>query len=146
MTLQSHPGVVMKPAAVAEWRHEAREDGIAVIVDGKAWPSAEWREFARLWISGADLAGVQMIFLRRGYLARDIESLSALIVCSPHMLPPVDRALFCLGGVARRDESAPGGFTIHQRPARAIDIVRCANRVLATLALPQIHYPNGGAR
>ena len=140
MTVQVHPGVVMKPAAVAEWRH----CGTKIVIRNKIWPAEDWRQLVTLWAAGAKSALIDSAFREKGYSEGEVEDMRALLVGSPFILPPIERALFVLSGAGARDDSAPGGFRIVQTPARSVDIIRAANRILMTLALPQIGYPNAG--
>lgn len=139
MNAQAFPNVVLKPAGVAEWHN----CGTRLVIDGKIWPPEDWRELAALWSAGVKAAAVETLFRERGYSEREIDTMRAHLAGSPFILPPIERALFVLAGAARRDTCA-GGFRIVQTPARAADVIKAANRVLATLALPQIRYPSAG--
>jgi hypothetical protein len=141
MTLQIHPGVVMKPAAVAEWSAV----GTAIALQGKQWPADHWKELVRLWAAGVPPRSLEKLFEGKGYNAEDVETMRALLFQNPFILPPIERALFVLGGLAARDDDLPGGFRIHRSPVQALDIIFAANRVLCALALPPIRYPSAGA-
>ena len=138
MSVQVHPNVVMKPAAVAEWE----TCGTAIAIGKKIWPAEDWRQLYALWAVGAGARGVEALFASKGYSPDDIETMRALLAGNPFLLPPIERALFVLAGAAARDGSTPGGFRIAQTAARSIDVIAAANRILCTLALPQIDYPN----
>lgn len=143
MGLQVHPGVVMKPAAVAEW--QCSGTSIVITTPGRpprAWPAADWRELADLWSRGLAPEDIQKLYEFRGYTEAEVEDMRALLAGNPFLLPPLERALFILAGLACRDDRAPGGFRFGDRPVRSVDVVIAANRLLATLALPQIRYPN----
>lgn len=139
MNAQVHPGVVLKPAAVAEWHN----CGTRLFIGAKEWPPGDWRDLVRLWAAGAKGSAIQALFLERGYSEADVDTMRAHLAGSPFILPPIERALFVLAGAAVRDDG-PAGFRILRTPAQAIDVVRAANRILATLALPQIRYPSVG--
>jgi hypothetical protein len=131
---------VKPPADKAKFGH----DGASLVIGNACWPADRRLEFASMWARGASLALLEKRFGPHGYTASDIKALAGLLASSPYLLTPIERALFVLGGLGRRDTSAPGGFTLHNAPARAADVVAAANRVLAALALPQISYPSAG--
>lgn len=138
MNAHVHPNVVMKPAAVAEWEN----CGTSIVVAGRCWPADDWRELVLLWSRGISRRPIDALYLTRGYTEIEIENMRALLAGNPFILPPVERALFVLGGLAARDDRVAGGFTLNGRPARAVDVVHAANRTLCPLALPQIRYPS----
>lgn len=140
MNTQVHPGVLMKPAAVAEWEAV----GTAIALGGKQWPASDWKQLARLWSAGIAPGSLEKLFEAKGYGAADVDDMRALLLQNPFILPPIERALFVLGGLAARDDDAPAGFRIHRSAVQALDVVFAANRVLAALALPPIRYPNAG--
>ncbi len=138
-----HPDVLIGRRGVpSRWRHE----GAAMVIGSgdavRIWPVADWRELVELWSTGLSISGINRVFGARGYTAEDVQKMRALIIGNDHVLPPLDRALFILSGYGRRADRAAGGFTLFGRPARAGEIITAANRILVSLALPQIRYPS----
>lgn len=149
-----HPDVLIGARGVpSAWRHE----GAALVIgagegthggDVRIWPAADWRELVALWSAGLTAPQINARFCERGYGPEDVRRLRALILGTDTILPPLDRAIFVLSGYARRDDRAASGFELFDRPVRACEIVEAANKILGTLALPLIRYPNafaGGA-
>jgi hypothetical protein len=134
-------GVLFKPVAVAEWE----ASGTKIVLDGKIWLAEDWKAVARFWSTGVPPRSLEKLFEAKGYTAKDLWSLVALMFQNQHILPPIERALFVLAGMAARDADMPGGFRIHTAPVAALDVVFAANRILASLALPLIRYPNAPA-
>lgn len=128
-----------------------RFSGTSLVIGGgrggevKIWEAPQWREFVDLWIRGTDAAEIYRQYTARGFTIEQLRQMRALIMGNDHILPPIDRALFVLSGLGCRADRAVGGFMIFGRPARAIDVVDAANRILISLALPQIRYPNVSA-
>lgn len=128
-----------------------RQDTNARLVVGggtvpvKAWEAADWRELVERYSKGERARRLEEIFVPRGYSAHEIRLLRLLVFMNPYILPPLERALYVLGGLGRSDARAPGGFVLNGRPARAVEVVAAANRILDTLALPQIRYPSAAA-
>lgn len=142
-----YPDVLISGRRVPQaWRHE----GAAIVINGdrpgtvRMWPVGDWKELVELWSTGFARGRINARFVERGYSAEDVRKMRALILANDHILPPIDRAIFILSGHARRTDRAPGGFSLFDRPVRAVDVVRAANRILETLALPQIRYPDAG--
>lgn len=131
--------VVMAPREITDWSNTGTH---IVVGNGKAWPAADWRELAELWAKNVDRRAIDALFLERGYHQVEIDLMRALLYQNPFILPPIERALVVLGGLGRRDDRAAGGFTLHGHPARTVDVIRFANRILYPLALSQIRYPS----
>lgn len=117
------------------------DDGAQLVVADACWSSPRWHEFVKLWSAGATLEAVQARFAPFGYTHADIKNLAALLTGSDIILTPIERAIFVLAGIAKRDDATPGGFRINGTPVTAQMLVACANRVLWPLGLPQIRYP-----
>jgi hypothetical protein len=116
-------------------------DGAQIIIEDAAWSSPRWHEFAAMWSAGATIDALQARFAPDGYTHADIKNLAAILTGNEFILPPIERALFVLGGIGRRDDTTHGGFRINTTPATAQMIVAAANRVLWALGLPKIRYP-----
>lgn len=134
------------PRRVSEWRR----CGTSLVVSGdgvpvKVWAAEDWKALVDAWSRGATHARLEEEFAARGYQAAHLQLLFALLYATPGLLPPIDHALFVLGGLGRRDDAGVAGFTLCGRPARAAEVVYAANRMLGALALPSISYPGAAA-
>lgn len=130
------------------WTTEADSGRPAICVSGKAWPAEQWRDVVSRWSAGESSDSLVVQFAPRGYTADDVRRLIVLLSASPFILPPVERAMFLLGGLVRRDSTASGGFRMGGQPASAKQLISQANKVLVATQLPTIKYPgteNSGA-
>lgn len=140
-----NPAPISPLAIIPAWQDtEAKLIVGGGVVPVKTWRARDWREMVELWSKGVKANALEQMFMTRGYTAHEIRLLRILLFTNAFILPPIERALFVLGGLARCDAAAPGGFTLYGRPARSTEVVATANRMLGALGLPQIRYPSAG--